>query len=165
MKKMNRSEWIAVGLSLAFVAFLLYGSTLSNLFGNGINNESQTDQTNQEIDMSTLPETGVKTEDLEVGSGEVAASGDTLTVHYVGTLPTGRVFDSSLDRGEPFSFTLGAGQVIRGWDEGMVGMREGGKRRVMIAPDYGYGAQPVGSIPANSTLIFEVELLEVEKGQ
>jgi len=84
-------------------------------------------------------------------------------VHYVGTLSDGKVFDSSLDRNTPFSFTLGVGQVIRGWDEGFSDMQVGGKRLIIVAPDYGYGEQGVGTIPPNSTLIFEVELLDVEK--
>ncbi|MES2214325.1 MAG: FKBP-type peptidyl-prolyl cis-trans isomerase [Patescibacteria group bacterium] len=106
--------------------------------------------------------TGVKIEDTLNGQGDVAVAGDMVTVNYVGTLPDGKVFDSSIDRGQPFTFQLGVGQVIRGWDEGFVGMRVGGKRKLTISPDYGYGAQTVGPIPANSTLIFEVDLLKVE---
>ena len=102
-------------------------------------------------------------EEVAVGTGVVAEAGDVLTVHYVGTLTDGRVFDSSRDRNTPFDFTLGMDSVIRGWDEGLVGMRVGGKRMLVIPPSYGYGAQGVGTIPANSTLIFEVELLNVKK--
>lgn len=100
--------------------------------------------------------------DLVVGQGEEAVSGKRVTVHYVGTLTNGQKFDASTDRGEPFSFRLGAGEVIRGWDQGVAGMRVGGKRKLTIAPELGYGARgfpPV--IPPNSTLIFEVELLGV----
>ena len=119
---------------------------------------------NQQI-MSQENQEGIGSQDITTGEGEVAEAGDILTVHYVGTLTDGRVFDSSVDRGTPFVFTLGVGQVIRGWDEGMEGMRVGGRRLLVISPEYAYGASDVGSIPANSTLVFEVELLNVEKGQ
>jgi len=100
-------------------------------------------------------------EDLVVGTGAAAATGDTLTVHYVGTLSNGTRFDSSYDRGQPFTFRLGAGAVIAGWDQGLVGMRVGGKRRLTVPPSLGYGSRPVGPIPANSTLIFEVDLISI----
>ncbi len=108
---------------------------------------------------------GVTKEDLVAGSGEVASASDKVTVHYTGTLLDGTIFDSSRSRGAPFAFTLGAGEVIKGWDEGVAGMRVGGTRKLTIAPDFGYGDRAVGPIPANSILIFEVELLEVEKPQ
>ncbi len=104
----------------------------------------------------------LKIEDLKVGAGAEAKKGQPVTVHYVGTLTTGSKFDSSRDRNEGFEFTLGAGEVIKGWDEGVAGMKVGGLRKLTIPPELGYGARgfpPV--IPANSTLIFEVELLEV----
>jgi FKBP-type peptidyl-prolyl cis-trans isomerase FkpA len=100
--------------------------------------------------------------DLVVGSGAEAAAGKKVSVHYTGTLTDGKKFDSSLDRGQPFGFSLGAGQVIRGWDQGVAGMKVGGRRRLVIAPHLAYGARgfpPV--IPPNSTLVFEVELLDV----
>ncbi len=100
-------------------------------------------------------------QDLVVGTGATAATGDTVTVNYVGTLANGTKFDSSYDRGQPFTFRLGAGQVIAGWDQGVVGMRVGGKRRLTIPPSLGYGGQANGPIPANSTLIFEIELLSI----
>lgn len=100
-------------------------------------------------------------EDLVVGTGAVAVAGDRVTVHYVGTLLNGTKFDSSIDRGQPFVFTLGAGQVIAGWDQGVAGMRIGGKRRLTIPPSLGYGGQANGPIPANSTLRFEIDLLSI----
>ncbi len=100
-------------------------------------------------------------QDLVVGSGAAAATGDTVTVNYVGTLTSGTKFDSSYDRNRPFTFRLGAGQVIAGWDQGVVGMRVGGKRRLTIPPGLGYRDRAVGPIPANSTLVFEIELLSV----
>jgi FKBP-type peptidyl-prolyl cis-trans isomerase len=110
----------------------------------------------------TVTETGLTIEDLRVGTGAEAKAGDTVTVHYVGTLPDGAKFDSSRDRGTPFEFKLGAGQVLKGWDEGVVGMKIGGLRRLTIPPRLGYGARgAAGVIPSNATLVFEVELLEV----
>ncbi|MGZ3460744.1 MAG: FKBP-type peptidyl-prolyl cis-trans isomerase [Archangium sp.] len=104
----------------------------------------------------------LKVEDLKVGAGAEAAPGKTVTVHYVGTLTNGSKFDSSRDRNEGFTFRLGAGQVIEGWDKGVAGMKVGGLRKLTIPPEMGYGARgfpPV--IPPNSTLVFEVELLQV----
>lgn len=102
--------------------------------------------------------------DIVVGDGAEAKKGARITVHYTGKLTDGTVFDSSIPRGQPFDFTLGAGQVIRGWDEGFAGMKVGGKRKLVIAPVYGYGEYGAGGvIPPNATLEFEVELLEVEE--
>ena len=101
-------------------------------------------------------------EDLVVGQGDTAAKGQQVTVHYTGWLVNGSKFDSSKDRGEPFAFGLGRGQVIRGWDQGVEGMKVGGKRKLTIPPDLGYGARGAGGvIPPNATLVFEVELLGV----
>ena len=100
--------------------------------------------------------------DIKVGTGPVAAAGQTVKVHYTGWLTNGKKFDSSVDRGEPFTFNLGGGQVIKGWDEGVAGMKVGGKRQLRIPPQLGYGDRGAGGvIPANATLIFDVELLGV----
>ncbi len=101
-------------------------------------------------------------DDIKQGSGAEAKAGHSVTVHYVGTLTDGSKFDSSRDRGQGFTFKLGGGQVIQGWDQGVAGMKVGGVRKLTIPPELGYGARgypPV--IPANSTLVFEVELLDV----
>jgi len=105
---------------------------------------------------------GLKYEDIEAGTGPAAQRGQKAKVHYTGWLTSGQKFDSSKDRNDPFEFTLGAGQVIRGWDEGVAGMKVGGKRKLTIPPDLGYGASGAGGvIPPNAELIFEVELLGV----
>lgn len=105
----------------------------------------------------------LKIEDIKVGTGEEAVSGKKITVNYSGTLTDGTKFDSSYDRGTPFSFTLGVGEVIQGWDKGFAGMKIGGKRKLTIPSELGYGANGAGGvIPPNATLIFEVELLKVE---
>ena len=100
-----------------------------------------------------------RAEDIVVGQGAPAAAGDVLTVHYIGSFTTGQVFQNSYQLGTPFTFRLGAGDVIRGWDQGVVGMRVGGKRRLTIPPELAYGDVPQQGIPANSTLVFEIELL------
>lgn len=111
---------------------------------------------------SPLPTT-LSASDSVVGTGAEAVSGKQVTVHYTGMLPDGTVFDASEPRGQAFTFTLGAGQVIRGWDEGFAGMKVGGKRRLIIPSDFAYGERGVpGAIPPNATLIFDVELLDVK---
>jgi FKBP-type peptidyl-prolyl cis-trans isomerase len=109
-----------------------------------------------------VTKSGLKYWDIKVGDGAEAVRGKTVRVHYTGWLTNGKKFDSSVDRGQPFDFRLGAGDVIRGWDEGVAGMKVGGKRQLNIKPELGYGVQgypPV--IPPRSTLVFDVELLAV----
>src|SRR5579863_1866582 len=114
---------------------------------------------------------GVKTEsglqywDITLGTGAVAKEGDRVRVHYTGWLTSGKKFDSSVDAGRPFTFALGNGEVIQGWDEGIAGMKVGGKRQLRIPPELGYGESgtPDGTIPANATLIFDVQLLSVQE--
>lgn len=106
---------------------------------------------------------GLQYQELVEGKGQEATAGDTVEVHYTGWLESGEKFDSSLDRDQPFEFQLGSGYVIPGWDEGVQGMKVGGKRKLIIPPDLGYGASGAGeTIPANATLIFEVELLSIK---
>ncbi len=126
------------------------------LFQNQKNNKESTATNNYEIQ-------GMKVEILKEGTGESAKNGDTVTVHYTGTLENGEKFDSSRDRGTPFSFILGAGQVIKGWDLGVAGMKVGEQRKLTIPPELAYGdtGTPGGPIPPKATLIFEVELLGI----
>ena len=114
------------------------------------------------MDSITTAADGLQTQDLTVGTGQEVKSGDTVTVNYLGTLENGTKFDSSYDRNQPFTTQIGVGQVIKGWDEGIVGMKVGGKRKLIIPASLGYGDQAAGSIPPNSTLVFEVELLSVK---
>ncbi len=110
---------------------------------------------------NTTP-SGLIIEDIIVGTGAEAAAGQDVTVHYTGCLTDGTKFDSSKDRGDPFEFPLGGGRVIKGWDEGVQGMKIGGTRNLTIPPALGYGARGAGGvIPPNATLVFEVELLEI----
>lgn len=112
----------------------------------------------------TTTASGLKYADLVVGKGASPARGKQVTVHYTGTLENGTKFDSSLDRRQPFSFVIGVGRVIKGWDEGVMGMKVGGKRKLVIPANLGYGARGAGGvIPPNATLLFDVELLDVQK--
>ena len=135
------------------MVYLFFSGPLMDLF----NSDDMTTETSGN--------SSLQIQEMVAGSGEIAERGDIISAHYVGRLIDGRVFDSSRDRGMPISFTLGVGQVIRGWDEGLQGMRVGGKRTLTISPEYAYGTQAVGGIPANSTLIFEVELVDVQKSR
>jgi len=107
-------------------------------------------------------ESGLKYVDIKVGDGAMPEEGKTCVMHYTGWLTDGSKFDSSRDRGQPFPFPLGMGRVIKGWDEGVASMKVGGHRMLIIPPELGYGARQMGPIPANSTLIFDVELLQIQ---
>lgn len=165
---------IAVALAVVVaLGFLALGTPMLTSLGGPAVDQSMaigttTNQTasSSPMDLSMAPGEPLPTElmisDIVVGTGAEATPGSTVTVNYTGALPDGTVFDSSIGRG-PFTFGLGAGQVIRGWDEGVAGMKVGGKRRLVIPADKAYGNQAVGGvIPANATLLFEVELLSVQ---
>lgn len=147
---MKNSYWLAFGL--------LFSSLQACTCESGDKSETQATQTaEQEVDDLVI-------EDLEVGEGQTAVEGKTVAVHYKGTFVDGRTFDSSYDRGEPFVFQLGAGQVIRGWDQGLVGMKEGGSRKLLIPSELAYGERGASQvIPPNTPLVFEIELLEVRE--
>lgn len=147
-------------LSTLFLSALLLTSCATEV-------ASDTDTSNTDELMTDSSQTEKATEllieDEVVGTGDEAQVGDTVHVHYTGTLTDGTKFDSSLDRGQPFEFTLGVGQVIEGWDKGVVGMKVGGKRKLTIPSDMAYGDSGIpGAIPGGATLIFEVELLKVK---
>jgi FKBP-type peptidyl-prolyl cis-trans isomerase FkpA len=147
--------------SLCLGAALLCGSLASTV-------TFAADPTTSTAPMNTKTNSGLQFQDLVVGTGAEASAGHQVTVHYTGWLQNpdgsaGKKFDSSLDRGQPFVFPLGAGRVIRGWDEGVAGMKVGGKRKLIIPSELGYGARGAGgAIPPNATLIFDVELLGVQ---
>ncbi|MES2668343.1 MAG: FKBP-type peptidyl-prolyl cis-trans isomerase [Patescibacteria group bacterium] len=166
---------IAVALALTVaLGFLAFGTPILNSFPGLAPAEDMAAATTTNLTASTTatmepafnPSEPLPTElvitDVVIGTGPEATSGSTVTVNYTGMLPDGTVFDSSVGRG-PFSFPLGAGQVIRGWDQGVAGMKVGGTRRLVIPPGLAYGEQAVGNvIPANATLVFDVELLGVQ---
>jgi FKBP-type peptidyl-prolyl cis-trans isomerase len=144
-------------IAIIVIVFLLLAVGGYSLF------KSQTPSAPEISDADFITTTsGLQYQDLEVGAGAEAKPGDQVSVHYTGWLEDGTKFDSSLDRNEPFQFQLGAGMVIQGWDEGVSGMKVGGKRKLIIPSDLGYGAAGAGGvIPPNATLIFDVELLAI----
>ncbi|HKN86533.1 MAG TPA: FKBP-type peptidyl-prolyl cis-trans isomerase [Nitrospiraceae bacterium] len=148
---MNTRRWLVqVALLLSLSAGLM-----------AADNETKK-ETKPMAEQTVTTESGLKYLDMTVGTGRQAELGDTASVHYTGWLADGKKFDSSVDRKEPFSFRLGAGQVIKGWDEGVMGMKIGGKRKLTIPPQLGYGARGAGGvIPPNATLTFDVELLDL----
>jgi FKBP-type peptidyl-prolyl cis-trans isomerase len=158
---------------LAIGAFALgtiaYSLIKNNKMPEPQNQNQQQDQQQVQNQEQQIPQTsntfeiqGMKVEILKEGTGEPAKTGDTVSVHYVGTLENGTKFDSSVDRGEQFSFTLGENRVIQGWELGVLGMKVGEKRRLTIPAELAYGDRAVGNIiPANSTLVFEVELFKI----
>ena len=154
-----------VPLSILLGVSFLCGSLAGPLGASGA--EQPTNKATTGTTMNTKTDSGLEFQDLVVGTGAQATAGKQVSVHYTGWLQNpdgsaGKKFDSSLDRGQPFDFPLGAGRVIRGWDEGVAGMKVGGKRKLIIPAALGYGARGAGgAIPPNATLIFDVELLGV----
>lgn len=161
---MNRNVVIAIIVGVVVIAGVIIVSALKAKNAKyGWYGEVSPEQ--QPIATQEPMNSELKIEDAKVGTGKEAKAGDTVSVHYVSTFPNGSKFDSSRDREEPFSFTLGAGQVIQGWDRGVLGMKEGGIRKLTVPPDLGYGPNDYGPIPGGSTLHFEIELLKVEQEQ
>jgi len=126
-------------------------------------NQQQNSTNHPQSVSSTSAVTQLRIEDEKLGDGSEVKSGDTIVIHYTGTLENGQKFDSSLDRGQPFETQIGVGKVIKGWDQGVIGMKVGGKRKLTIPSDLAYGEQGIkGAIPPNATLIFDLELLEIK---
>ncbi len=146
---------IAVAIAVVVaIGFLFFGSALFAPF---------TPETAEQADTTNTNVAGTPMiTDTVVGTGDEAVAGKTVVLNYVGTFEDGSVFDASERHGQPLSFVLGKGMVIAGWDQGIAGMKVGGKRHLVIPPELGYGPNDYGPIPGNSTLIFEVELLEVK---
>jgi FKBP-type peptidyl-prolyl cis-trans isomerase len=165
MKTLTRQEWIGVCVAIIATTFIFFGGSLWNFFfgaGDVVRNIQGSDPQATQIELTNVSTVeGLEIYDIQVGTGDEAVKGKTVSAHYIGFLPDGTKFDSSEKRG-PHEFTLGARTVIEGWDLGLVGMKEGGIRRLVISPELGYGNQPIGPIPANSTLIFEVQLVDVK---
>ena len=158
---MNTVFAVVAGVALVGVGMLFYRSSEAQ----GVNEVRQvTKNAMMQDESSTEAGSELKIETTKEGTGDrVVKSGDTISVHYTGRLVDGTKFDSSLDRGTPFTFTIGAGQVIKGWDEGLLGMKVGEKRMLTIPADKGYGATGAGGvIPPNATLIFETELVSIQ---
>lgn len=148
---------VVVVAGVGFYLFYLSGSALPEIKAPSVENPT-VEGTNPPAQTGELV-----VEDITVGEGAEAKSGSTITVHYLGTLADGTKFDSSYDRNEPFSFVLGEGKLIPGWEQGLMGMKAGGKRKLTIPPNLAYGANGIPNvIPPNSTLNFEVEMLEVK---
>jgi FKBP-type peptidyl-prolyl cis-trans isomerase len=149
---MNTRVWV---VQVALLLSLSSGSIAAD-------NQEIKKETKNMAEQTVTTESGLTYLDMTVGTGRLAELGDTASVHYTGWLADGKKFDSSIDRKEPFSFRLGAGQVIKGWDEGVMGMKIGGKRKLTIPPQLGYGERGAGGvIPPNATLTFDVELLDL----
>jgi len=156
-KRVNLQSGSLLWIAAAVLAVLLI---LAWIFVMNRSNDDQAAAAADSGQEEVLPaELGI--EDIAIGTGAEARVGQNIAVHYVGTLEDGTKFDSSRDRGEPFVFTLGTGQVIQGWDLGVSGMKVGGIRKLVIPPSLGYGESGWGAIPPNATLIFEVELIDV----
>jgi FKBP-type peptidyl-prolyl cis-trans isomerase len=187
MRTLSKGESIGVSIAVvAVIAGFFFWNVLANISSQNSDTsavQSQLDQMAQQATssnatinnpVSTNPTSmnpsnqhtladGLIIQDDTVGTGAVATAGQSVTVNYLGTFEsTGKKFDSSYDRNQPFTFVLGAGQVIKGWDEGVAGMKVGGKRTLTVPPSLGYGPNDYGPIPGNSTLVFQVELLGVK---
>jgi FKBP-type peptidyl-prolyl cis-trans isomerase len=145
---------------IVLAALVLYAQTTAHKAAARPNTTAPTKVTGDGVKTAS----GLQYWDIRVGTGAVAKSGDKVKVHYTGWLTTGKKFDSSVDANSPFDFTIDAGDVIKGWDEGVTGMKVGGKRQLRIPPELAYGASgtPGGPIPANATLIFDIKLLAVK---
>ncbi len=152
---MSRNLLIFITVGIILLCVFLY-------FAFGLNGRPNENVASESVTTDQKPSFELKMEDTVEGTGPEVKSGDTIVIHYNGTLTDGTKFDSSYDRGKPFETQIGVGQVIKGWDEGVIGMKVGGKRKLTIPSDMGYGEQGTQGIPPNATLIFDVELVEIK---
>ncbi len=188
MQNIHSRTWVAISVSLVVIGYVFWQGVWSPIVSrfseiqakqpvssatqntSGVNFALPTTEESNQPNMSTdnieniqnIPDNQVGIIDVKVGTGREARAGDTVAVHYEGVLTNGTKFDSSRVRGEPLVFTIGSGKVIQGFDIGVTGMKEGSVRKIVIPPKLGYGDQQAGSIPPNSTLLFEVELVKVK---
>lgn len=159
MKKLSKREWVAVAVAIIFVGYTLFGSNIMSLFQQNTMSENSLGAA-----ASANPSNnnnGVIINDVVVGQGALVKTGDLVSVNYILSLSDGTVVQNSKDFGQPFKFTLGAGEVIPGWEMGFAGMKVGGVRTIVIPPELAYGSNQNGPIPPNSTLVFTIELLDV----
>eukprot|EP00931_Biecheleriopsis_adriatica_P048441 TRINITY_DN27986_c0_g2_i1.p1 TRINITY_DN27986_c0_g2~~TRINITY_DN27986_c0_g2_i1.p1 ORF type:complete len:207 (-),score=32.08 TRINITY_DN27986_c0_g2_i1:86-652(-) len=154
--KPRQVQWSGCSPSLPLLSPAV--ATIAGALGQSLGGARGTTSASEEAPWTTTP-SGLQYRDLVVGEGEMPAKGQVVYVHYTGSLENGKVFDSSIPRGEPLEFPVGSGKVIAGWDEGILTMRVGGKRQLKIPPQLGYGRSGVGPIPPNATLLFECELV------
>lgn len=180
---LSKFEAFGIGLSVVFMALALYlmrvettilssnqsASQSVQLIDSGVVIVGDGEDINSERKDALMEATSLTgdlnklvIEDITIGTGDEVKVGDEVLVHYVGKLQDGTEFDNSQKRGEPFLFEVGGGRVIQGWEQGLIGMKVGGQRILVIPPDMGYGNRNVGPIPANSTLVFSIELLEIK---
>jgi FKBP-type peptidyl-prolyl cis-trans isomerase len=177
---LSKFEFIGISLSVVFMALALYlirlessvalldnsTSQLAGAVNSGVVVVGENNSTREESLVKAADSNGnikkLVIDDIKIGEGSEVKTGDTVAVHYVGRLQSGTEFDNSKKRGEPFVFTVGEGRVIKGWDEGLVGMKIGGERILVIPPEKAYGENGIGPIPPNSTLIFSIELVEIK---
>lgn len=161
----NRQIAIVGGTILAIVIGILFLLQMNQQKTPDDNNSLNLNLNQNPQNQNNQPTiTDLRIQDIKVGTSSAQVeSGDTITVHYSGSLSNGQKFDSSYDRGEPFTTKIGVGGVIPGWDQGLLGMKIGGKRKLIIPPSLGYGEQNLGAIPPNSVLVFEIELLDIQK--
>jgi peptidylprolyl isomerase len=153
------SRQFIISLVIGILVLVVFAYFIFGLNGSSSTPQSSAQPTPQTVTSSTDK---LQIQDEKIGTGAAVKKGDTVQINYVGTLANGTKFDASADHGGPFTTQIGVGQVIKGWDEGIIGMKVGGKRKLTIPPSLGYGDQATGSIPANSTLIFQVQLVGIK---
>lgn len=161
MRKLSKIEWVAAGLAVVFVAYMFFGGDIISMLDSSPTNNNQQAMANSSVTGGD-DNSPVKTEDLVVGTGPAIQNGMEVAVNYVLKLSDGTVIQDSKQMGQPFTFITGAGQLIKGWEMGILGMKVGSKRVIVIPPELGYGSQQVGPIPPNSTLVFEIEVVSAK---